>query len=128
MIGEYNSVRVFRMVAKVSFICFVFVYCLIIVVTDACQGDSGSPLMMFSPSRQWILVGLTSNGIGCARPMYSGVYTRVTAFENWINAVTNGNYTISGSSSKNKSRTLTQYFMFFILFIFYIDYPLTVSN
>ena len=48
--------------------------------------------MMFTSSGQWILVGITSNGIGCARPTSSGVYTRVAAFENWINSSTNGSY------------------------------------
>ncbi|CAF1143889.1 unnamed protein product, partial [Adineta steineri] len=44
---------------------------------DTCQGDSGGPLMMFSSSSQWVLVGLTSNGLGCAEAAYSGIYTRV---------------------------------------------------
>ncbi|CAF3764259.1 unnamed protein product [Rotaria sordida] len=38
---------------------------------DTCQGDSGGPLMMFSSNNQWVLVGVTSNGIGCARAAYS---------------------------------------------------------
>jgi secreted trypsin-like serine protease len=57
---------------------------------DTCQGDSGGPLMMFASSNQWVLVGLTSNGIGCARAADSGVYTRVAAFQDWININTNG--------------------------------------
>ncbi|CAF4831467.1 unnamed protein product [Rotaria sp. Silwood2] len=47
---------------------------------DTCQGDSGGPLMMFNESNQWVLVGLTSSGIGCARAAYSGMYTRVAAY------------------------------------------------
>ncbi|CAF2910948.1 unnamed protein product [Rotaria sp. Silwood2] len=56
---------------------------------DTCQGDSGGPLMMFNASNQWVLVGLTSSGIGCARAEYAGMYTRVAAYENWINSNTN---------------------------------------
>lgn len=57
--------------------------------TDACQGDSGGPLMMFTLSNQWVLVGLVSNGIGCARPNYMGVYTRVAFYTEWIRTNTN---------------------------------------
>jgi secreted trypsin-like serine protease len=46
--------------------------------------------MMFSSSNQWVLVGLTSSGIGCARATDSGLYTRVAAFQDWINSNTNG--------------------------------------
>lgn len=59
------------------------------VFTDACQGDSGGPLMMFTLSNQWVLVGLVSNGIGCARADYMGVYTRVAFFTDWIRTNTN---------------------------------------
>jgi secreted trypsin-like serine protease len=44
-----------------------------------CNGDSGGPLMMFTSSNQWMLVGLTSYGVGCAEAAYSAVYTRVAA-------------------------------------------------
>lgn len=51
---------------------------------DTCQGDSGGPLMMFTASRQWILVGITSYGFGCANADYASVYTRVVAYLDWI--------------------------------------------
>ncbi|CAF1292599.1 unnamed protein product [Adineta steineri] len=57
---------------------------------DTCQGDSGGPLMMFTSSNQWVIVGLTSNGLGCAEAAYSGIYTRVATFVSWINTNTNG--------------------------------------
>ncbi|CAF3421992.1 unnamed protein product [Rotaria socialis] len=51
---------------------------------DTCQGDSGGPLMMFTSSKQWVIAGVTSFGYGCAHPGYSGVYTRIAAYLDWI--------------------------------------------
>ncbi len=56
---------------------------------DTCQGDSGGPLLMFTSNNVWQQVGITSIGDGCARPDYPGIYTRVAAFESWINATMN---------------------------------------
>jgi secreted trypsin-like serine protease len=67
-----------------------FVQSLVASFVDTCQGDSGGPLMMFTSNNQWVLVGLTSNGIGCAEAEYSGVYTRVAEYQSWINTNTNG--------------------------------------
>lgn len=56
---------------------------------DTCQGDSGGPLLMFTSNRVWQQVGITSNGDGCAQPGKPGVYTRVSAYQSWINQTMN---------------------------------------
>jgi len=81
----------------------------VIVCIDACQGDSGGPLMMFTPMNQWVLVGLTSFGEGCARKSYSGVYTRVAAFKDWISRNTNGSYSKSKDFSSLTDRMINSY-------------------
>ena len=48
---------------------------------DACQGDSGGPMIDESGA----LVGVVSWGNGCAQAGYSGVYTRVGQFVDWVN-------------------------------------------
>ncbi|CAF2537753.1 unnamed protein product [Rotaria sp. Silwood2] len=54
---------------------------------DTCNGDSGGPLMMFTSSQQWVVVGITSYGYGCARAYLPGVYTRVAYYLDWIRSM-----------------------------------------
>ncbi len=56
---------------------------------DTCVADSGSPLMvkeseLAGEAPNFILVGITSFGIGCADPDFPGVYTRVSEYVDWI--------------------------------------------
>lgn len=54
-------------------------------LSDTCQADSGSPLMYFNvQEHHWELVGIVSYGIGCGQEMYPGVYTRISAYLDWI--------------------------------------------
>lgn len=56
---------------------------------DSCQGDSGGPLVVPDGNAGYIQVGVVSFGQGCAAPAFYGVYTRVSSFNAWIQAVQN---------------------------------------
>jgi secreted trypsin-like serine protease len=46
---------------------------------DSCQGDSGGPL-----TREGVLVGLVSSGVGCGRKGVPALYTRVETYADWV--------------------------------------------
>jgi len=50
---------------------------------DACDGDSGGPLMRVS-SKVPKLAGIVSWGDGCGKPYKFGVYTRVANYVDWV--------------------------------------------
>jgi secreted trypsin-like serine protease len=49
---------------------------------------------MFTSDNVWEQVGITSIGIGCARPFLPGIYTRVAAYQSWINVTMNSAHQI----------------------------------
>ncbi len=58
---------------------------------DTCQGDSGGPLFRFTKSETGEvtteLAGVTSWGYGCAEPGLPGVYTKASAFSDWVERI-----------------------------------------
>lgn len=62
---------------------------------DACQDDSGGPLLYTDPTTAVLFsVGIVSNGRSCASEGNPGVNTRVTAFLDWILATTQVSYCV----------------------------------
>lgn len=71
-------------------------------LTDVCQGDSGGPLFS-EDSGKATLVGLVSYGPGCALPNTHGVYTKISAYTDWIKNTSVAANKSSSSSSKGGS-------------------------
>jgi secreted trypsin-like serine protease len=51
---------------------------------DSCQGDSGGPLVAADGDACPYQVGVVSWGKGCAEPENYGIYTRVSAYAEWL--------------------------------------------
>ncbi|KAL6476829.1 hypothetical protein MHYP_G00153280 [Metynnis hypsauchen] len=76
---------------------------------DSCQGDSGGPMVIKQDSG-WTQVGIVSFGHNCAEPNFPGVYTRVSQYQDWINANIISNqpgYVTVTASSASLSRYLS---------------------
>lgn len=63
--------------------------------------------MIFTSSKQWLLAGVTSYGIGCGRPTSAGVYTRVAFYLDWIRSTTGSSFTGAISSDTSEIIPLT---------------------
>lgn len=83
---------------------------------DSCHGDSGSPLMHWQYGHAFV-VGIVSYGLGCGRPSYYGVNTRVQSYLEWIYANTQDStycarppriVSAESSSSNNSSKESSQ--------------------
>ena len=61
--------------------------------------------MAFTASNQWVLIGVTSSGVGCARAEYAGTYTRIANYRSWINSTTTANYSTPSSITLTSSTT-----------------------
>ena len=56
------------------------------LILAVCVGDNGGPLMMFTPTRQWVLVGIIDTVYSCPS-IYPSGYTRMTRFLDWIRSM-----------------------------------------
>jgi len=54
---------------------------------DSCQGDSGGPVFVLRDGEQFLL-GVTSEGYGCARADLPGIYAFVPGVFEWVHANT----------------------------------------
>ncbi|TLE13036.1 GlyGly-CTERM sorting domain-containing protein [Vibrio cholerae] len=60
------------------------VFCAGVVGKDSCNGDSGGPIF-FRNNRGYVQMGVVSWGDGCGRANKPGVYTKLSAFDTWLN-------------------------------------------
>ena len=52
--------------------------------SDSCQGDSGGPLLIWDDRQGYVVLGLVSWGKGCGLAKFPGVYSKVSAYQQWI--------------------------------------------
>ena len=52
--------------------------------SDACSGDSGTPLFRVDQDGTAFVVGVVSWGVGCGRSRKPGVFTRLSSYRSWV--------------------------------------------
>ena len=70
---------------------------------DACQGDSGSPLVRKLADRH-IQVGIVSGGAGCGGVLSPGVYADVAVVHEWIETIGCDEWGSSGPLCERRER------------------------
>lgn len=73
--------------------------------------------MAFTSSKQWVLVGVTSFGKGCAQPEHAGVYTRVVAYQTWIRSKISDQVTHPSSSDLTPPTIYDETGSFFLIML-----------
>ena len=56
-------------------------------ILGICAGDGGGPVMMYTPSQQWVLVGIISFSVRCSNTGYPSIMTRATSALSWIKSM-----------------------------------------
>ena len=51
---------------------------------DACDGDSGGPILLIDDNKEVIQMGVISSGLGCGDEGIPAVYARITTYVDWI--------------------------------------------
>lgn len=75
---------------------------------DSCQGDSGGPLVQYDRANRPVIVGITSVGVGCARPKFPGIYSRASIIHPFLSNFTDVNFSNETNAVfLNSSQTAT---------------------
>ena len=76
--------------------------------------------MRFDPKeKRWLLAGVTSFGVGCGDSRFSGVYTRVTVYREWLKSIVDDGF-IEALSDPYSAATKNSYHIY-ILFLLIIQ-------
>ena len=76
--------------------------------------------MTFNDDKEWTLLGITSSGVGCGRPEFSGTYTRLSSYENWIKGLVDDAYWVTVRSNAFKSQRTSYTIIISFLFLFFV--------